>query len=98
MWWELAHTSTDLYAPSFAAPSGKSLLLAPEHVSPYGIITVMAEWYLREIHTESIHVQPIQEARETLAEPGQALVHQLQVHEVRFEVGHRVREFCEGRF
>ena len=51
--------------------------------------------YLWEIHTESIHVQSVQEAGEALAEARQALMHQLQVHEVGFKVSHGVGQFGE---
>ena len=51
--------------------------------------------YLRKIHTKRIHIHPVQERREALVEPAQALVHQLQVHEVGFQVRHRVAQFCE---
>lgn len=40
--------------------------------------------HLRKIHTKSTHVQPIQKRAEVLVEAAQALVQQLQVHEVGF--------------
>lgn len=53
---------------------------------------------LGEIHTERVHVQSVEEGGEVLVEARQALVHELQMHEVRFEVGHRVRQLGEGGF
>jgi hypothetical protein len=44
--------------------------------------------YLGEIHDERIHVEPVEETRETLSEPAEALVHELKMHQVCFEVGH----------
>lgn len=46
--------------------------------------------YLWEIHTERIHIQPVEETGKTLTEARQALVHQLQVHEVGLEICHRI--------
>lgn len=54
--------------------------------------------YLWEVHTESAHVQSIEEASEALVEAVQALVQKLQVHEVCFQVGHTIAELCEGGF
>jgi hypothetical protein len=51
--------------------------------------------HLGKIHTEGVHVQPVQEARKALAEPRQALVHQLQLHEVGLQVRHGVAELRE---
>lgn len=65
----------------------------PPDASPTGILA-----YLGEVHTKRVHVHAIQEASETLAKARQTLVHQLQVHEIGFQVGHRVCEFRELRF
>jgi len=46
--------------------------------------------HLRKINTKRIHIHAVQERSETLIEPAQAFVHQLQVHEVGLEVGHGV--------
>ena len=46
--------------------------------------------YLREVHAEGVHVQPIQKASEALTEARKALVHQLEVHHVRLEVSHGI--------
>lgn len=43
---------------------------------------------LWEVNAESIHIHPIQEARKTLVEARQALMHQLQVHEICFQISH----------
>lgn len=51
--------------------------------------------YLRKINTESIHVEAIEKTGKALAEPGQALVHQLEMHHVGFEIGHGIRELGE---
>lgn len=52
--------------------------------------------HLGEIHTERIHVQPIQEASKALAEARQALVHELKMHHVGFEIGNGIRQLGEG--
>ena len=54
--------------------------------------------YLWEIHTESAHVQSVEEATETLVEAIQALVQELQVHKVCFQIGHTVAQLCKGGF
>lgn len=46
--------------------------------------------YLWKIHAKRIHIQTVQKACEALAKPRQALVHELQVHEVRLQIGHAV--------
>lgn len=51
---------------------------------------------LWEIHTKRIHIQPIQKAGKILAEPGQAFVHELEMHHVGFEVGHGVGQLGKG--
>ena len=51
--------------------------------------------HLRKIYAESIHIQAIKETCKTLAESRQALVHQLQVHEISFQVSHGVGEFSK---
>jgi len=51
--------------------------------------------YLWKVDTESIHVHTVEEAREALGEARQAFVHQLQLHEVLFEIGHSVAELSE---
>lgn len=53
--------------------------------------------YFWEVHTERIHIQAVQETRKTLAETRQALMHQLEVHEVGLQVGHGVCEFRKLR-
>lgn len=53
--------------------------------------------YLGEIHAERVHIQAIQEARKALTEPCQALVHQLQVHEVSLQVRHGIGELRKLR-
>lgn len=52
--------------------------------------------YLGEINTESIHVQAVEEGGEALVESLEALVHELEVHEVGFQIGHGVGELGEG--
>lgn len=52
--------------------------------------------YLREVDTECVHVEPVQEASKVLAESSQALVHELEVHHVGLKIGDRVRELGEG--
>ena len=61
---------------------------------PLPVLFSQRSWssHLWEIHTKGIHVQPIQERREVLAEPRQALMHKLQVHHIGLEIGHRVRK------
>lgn len=51
--------------------------------------------YLWEVHAESVHVQSVQEAGEALTEARQTLVHQLQVHEIGFKIGHGVGQLGE---
>lgn len=53
-------------------------------------------WGLGVVNTERIHVEAIHEAGKALAEPGQALVHQLEVHHIGLEVGHGVRQLRKG--
>lgn len=48
--------------------------------------------YLGKINDKRIHVQAVQETRKALSKPAEALVHELKVHQVRFQVGHRVTE------
>jgi hypothetical protein len=45
----------------------------------------------REVHHERVHVQPVEKCSEAFAEASEGLVHELEVHEVGFEVGHAVR-------
>jgi hypothetical protein len=52
----------------------------------------------REVDTEGVHVQPVEEAGEALAEPRQALMHELEVHHVGLQVSHGVRQLCESWF
>ena len=54
--------------------------------------------YLWEVHTESAHVQSVEEAAKALVEAVQALVQKLQVHEVCFQIGHTVAQLCKGGF
>lgn len=53
--------------------------------------------YLRKIHTKCPHIEPVQKARKALPKPAEALVHELQVHEVRLQIRHRVRQLCKLR-
>lgn len=55
-------------------------------------------WYgpLREVDTKGIHVETIHEAGEALAEAGQALMHELEMHHVGLEVGHGIRQLSKG--
>lgn len=46
--------------------------------------------YLWEVDAKSIHVEPVEKAGEGLAEAGQALVHELEVHHIGFQVCHCV--------
>lgn len=52
--------------------------------------------HLGEIDTERIHVETVHEAGEALAETGQALMHELEMHHVGLEVGHGVRQLSKG--
>lgn len=52
--------------------------------------------YLGEINAEGIHVEAVHEAGKALAEAGQALVHELEVHHVGLEVGDGIGELGEG--
>lgn len=52
--------------------------------------------YLGIVNAERVHVEAVHEAGEALAEPGQALMHQLEMHHIGLEVGHGVRQFGEG--
>jgi len=52
---------------------------------------------LGKVHTKGAHIQSIEEGGEALAEACQTLVHELQVHEVCFEVSHAVSELGEER-
>jgi hypothetical protein len=54
--------------------------------------------YLREIHAESAHVQSVEEAAKALVEAIEALVQELQVHEVGFKVGHTVAQLGKSWF
>lgn len=58
--------------------------------TPTGIVP-----YLGEIDAESIHIQAIKKTGEIFAETRQTLVHQLQVHEVGFQIGHGIGQFCK---
>ena len=51
--------------------------------------------HLWEINAESVHVHAVQESGEALAEPRQALMHDLQGHEVLLQIRHGVAEFRE---
>lgn len=44
--------------------------------------------YLREIHAECIHVQPVEETRKALAEPRQTVVHDLHIPHIRLQRRH----------
>jgi hypothetical protein len=52
----------------------------------------MYRTHLREIHAESAHIQPIEEAAKALVEAIETLVQELQVHEVGFQIGHAVAQ------
>lgn len=52
--------------------------------------------YLGKINAKGIHIQAIQEAGKGLAEAGQALVHELEMHHVGLQVGHGVGQLGEG--
>lgn len=54
--------------------------------------------HLREVDTEGIHVETIHEAGEALAETGQALMHELEMHHVCLKVGHGVSKLSKGGF
>ena len=62
-------------------------------VSDASVCVVRSAKYLGEVNAERVHIQTVEEAGKALAEPGQAFVHQLKVHHVGFEIGHRVRKF-----
>jgi hypothetical protein len=81
-------TVTPLYA---STPTRTSYLLTP----PPKTLFNRRLW---EIDTEGPDVESVQKGGKALAEPRQALVHELQVHEVGFEVGHAVCEFGELGF
>lgn len=51
--------------------------------------------YFWEIDAESIHVHAVEKPSEALREARQAFVHQLQLHEVLFEIGHGIAELSE---
>lgn len=51
--------------------------------------------HLREVNNKRVHVQAIQEAGETFTKSAETLMHKLKVHEVRFEIGHRITQFCK---
>lgn len=50
---------------------------------------------LWEVNTKGIHIEPVEETSKALAEASQALVHELEVHQVRLQVGHGVGELAE---
>lgn len=45
---------------------------------------------LWKVYTERAHVQSIEKASKALVEAVQALIEELQVHEIRFQVGHAI--------
>ena len=51
--------------------------------------------YFRKIDNESIHVEAIQKAGKTFAESAETFVHELQVHEVGFEICHGVAQLSK---
>ena len=53
--------------------------------------------HFRKVHTKRPHVQPVQKTRKAFSESAQTLVHELQVHKVRLEIRHGVRQFCKLR-
>lgn len=53
---------------------------------------------LGEIDAKRTHVHAVQEGAKVLGEAREALVEELQVHEVGFQVGHGVAELGELRF
>lgn len=50
-----------------------------------------------EVYAKGTHVHAVEEGAEALVEAVQALVQQLQVHEVGFQVGHAVSELAKRR-
>lgn len=48
-----------------------------------------------EIDHERVRVETVEEACKAYTEPAETLVHQLKVHEICFEIGHRVTELGE---
>ena len=46
--------------------------------------------HFRKVDAKSIHVHAVEEAGETLVEPTETLVHQLQMHKVGFKISHGV--------
>lgn len=43
---------------------------------------------LWKINAESVHIHSVQEARKTLIEPRETLMHQLKVHEIGLKISH----------
>lgn len=54
--------------------------------------------HLREINTECIHVETIEETCKGFAKSCKALMHELKVHHVGLQIGHGIRQLCKGRF
>lgn len=52
---------------------------------------------LRKVDAKRVHVQAVEKTGEALAKPRQALVHQLEVHDVGLQIGHRVCQFRKLR-
>ena len=50
---------------------------------------------LRKVHAKGIDFQTVEEACKALIESGQALVHQLQMHEIGFQVCHAICKLRE---
>lgn len=53
--------------------------------------------YLWKINTPRVDIEPVEETGEAVAKPCQALLHQLKVHEIGLEIGHRVCQFGKRR-
>lgn len=58
-------------------------------LSPTHIVGILYP-YLREVDTEGVHIQSVEETSEALTKARQALMHKLEVHHVGFEIGHGV--------
>ena len=54
--------------------------------------------YLGEVNAECVHIETIEKASKRFAKSGQALVHKLEMHHIRFKIGHCVRQLGERWF
>ena len=77
--------------------SGKIQTQAPSQSQERLFLRIVGPAHLGKIDAEGIHVEAVEEAGETFAKTRQALVHELEVHHVGFEVGHGIRQLGEGR-